>query len=94
MDLQAYFALFLAAFFSLRGSLVLLFFTSLGIFRDTAGCPAPASSATFPAAVPMAFAAVTNMLSSLVSGVTAVFFGMFSVPSLLPVNGSEIYGAP
>jgi len=80
-DPAAYFARFLAAFFSLRGSLALLFFTSLGIFLDVAGSPAPANRATFPAAVPMAFAAVTNMLSSLVSGVAAVFFGMSSVPS-------------
>jgi hypothetical protein len=78
---RTHFDFFCAAFFCRRGNFWLLFFDSLGVFWDFAGADmspvAPARRATFPAAVPIAFAAVTKMLSSGVSMVS-FFFGMFS----------------
>ena len=72
--------LFLARQFALGFLHQLRYF--LGFRRARLRCSAH-SRATFPAAAPIAFAAVTSMLSSpvpgFVSGVAAVFFGMFSV---------------
>ena len=72
---SAFASAFFRAFFWRRGRRDLFFFASFGTFTE--GClGTPTAAATLPAAVPIALAAATRVLSAACSSCCSFFFAM------------------